>query len=223
MKIFVTGPENRFKSLSRTLPPKADTYYSEIIDTNLENYDLIFDLHLDERPENIDEYKTLEGKPIFGCAVKLSLAEIAAYGNNEMDCHLFGMNALPSLILRDHMEVSIWNQDQKAFLEQHLQALKWEYHLVEDRVGMVTPRVIMMIINEACYVLQEGTGSIEDIDKSLKKGVNYPMGPFEWADKIGVKDVYETLEALYEDTHDERYKVAPLLKRHYLQEEGFWV
>jgi 3-hydroxybutyryl-CoA dehydrogenase len=86
---------------------------------------------------------------------------------------------------------------------------------------MVTPRILFMIINEACYTLQEGTASKEDIDTSMKLGTNYPFGPFEWANKIGIKHVYETLEAIYLDTHDERYKVCPLLKTMYLKGEEF--
>jgi 3-hydroxybutyryl-CoA dehydrogenase len=99
--------------------------------------------------------------------------------------------------------------------------LNWNYKIVEDRVGMVTPRIIFMIINEACYTLQEGTASMQDIDISMKLGTNYPMGPFEWANKIGINHVYQTLENLYQDTHDERYKVCPLLKTKYLKGEDF--
>jgi 3-hydroxybutyryl-CoA dehydrogenase len=78
-----------------------------------------------------------------------------------------------------------------------------------------------MIINEACYTLQEGTASIQDIDKSMMLGTSYPRGPFEWANLIGVSRVYEGLEALWQDTHEERYKVCPLLKTMYLRSESF--
>jgi 3-hydroxybutyryl-CoA dehydrogenase len=93
---------------------------------------------------------------------------------------------------------------------------------VEDRVGLIKPRVIFMIINEACYTLQEGTASIEDIDLSMKLGTNYPFGPFEWCDKIGIGYVFETLFSLYDDTKDERYKICPLLKTKYLRNETFY-
>ena len=73
-----------------------------------------------------------------------------------------------------------------------------------------------MIINEAFYTVQEGTASKEDIDQGMRLGTNYPFGPFEWAQKIGIADVYETLEAIYEDTKEERYKICPLLKKAYL-------
>jgi len=88
--------------------------------------------------------------------------------------------------------------------------------IVEDRVGMVTPRVICMIINEAYYTTMEGTATKEDIDLAMKLGTNYPFGPFEWALNIGVENVFELLEALYEDTKDDRYRICPLLKKEYL-------
>jgi 3-hydroxybutyryl-CoA dehydrogenase len=89
--------------------------------------------------------------------------------------------------------------------------------VVADRVGFVAPRVICMIINEAFYTVQEGTASKEDIDQAMKLGTNYPYGPFEWCEKIGVIQVYELLDVVYNDTKDERYKIAPLLKQSYLQ------
>ena len=78
-----------------------------------------------------------------------------------------------------------------------------------------------MIINEACYTLQEGTASIPDIDLGMKLGTSFPYGPFEWADRIGLEDIYTTLEAVYDDTKDERYKICPLLKTKYLRDEIF--
>ena len=93
-----------------------------------------------------------------------------------------------------------------------------DFLVVDDRVGLVTPRVICMIINEAYYTVQEGTASREDIDIAMKLGTNYPFGPFEWCQRIGVRHVYELLEAVYDDTKDERYKICPLLKKEYLLE-----
>ena len=56
-------------------------------------------------------------------------------------------------------------------------------------------------------------GSPEDIDTALRLGFNYPRGPLEWADQIGLEHVVATLDALYEELHEERYRVAPLLRR----------
>ena len=148
-------------------------------------------------------------------APKISLAELAYY-QGEVSCKLFGFNGLPTFLDRDLLEVSLYQKNDKEVLHQICEALGTDYLVVDDRIGMVTPRVIFMIINEAFYTLQEGTASIEDIDKGMKLGTNYPYGPFEWCDKIGIENVYEVLEAIYEDTKDERYKTCPLLKKKYL-------
>ena len=74
-----------------------------------------------------------------------------------------------------------------------------------------------MIINEAYFTVQEGTATREDIDLGMRLGTAYPKGPFAWSQEIGLDHVYETLEAMYEDTKDERYKICPMLKTEYLQ------
>jgi 3-hydroxybutyryl-CoA dehydrogenase len=88
--------------------------------------------------------------------------------------------------------------------------------VVGSRVGLITPRVICMIINEAYYTVQEGTANREDINQAMRLGTNYPKGPFEWCDAMGLQNVYEVLEAMYSDTKDERYKICSLLKQEYL-------
>ncbi len=123
-----------------------------------------------------------------------------------------GANFLPTFINRDKTEVSQLRPSNKRILAKLENELGLKPLIVADRVGMVTPRVICMIINEAFYTLQEGTASVEDIDQGMKLGTNYPMGPFEWADKIGISHVYELLRAVYEDTKDPRYQVCPMLK-----------
>jgi 3-hydroxybutyryl-CoA dehydrogenase len=52
----------------------------------------------------------------------------------------------------------------------------------------------------------------------MKLGTNYPLGPFEWAKKIGIENVYLVLDSVYKDTKDERYKICPLLKKEYLNQ-----
>jgi 3-hydroxybutyryl-CoA dehydrogenase len=128
------------------------------------------------------------------------------------------MNTLPTFINRVVLECcSITQQDEKiatTFFGQ----LNLKSRFVKSRVGLVTPRIICMIINEAYYTVQEGTASKEDIDLGMKLGTAYPKGPFEWTQEIGLDHVYETLDALYQDTKDERYKIASLLKTEYLKE-----
>ncbi|MBI3232916.1 MAG: hypothetical protein HYZ42_02555 [Bacteroidetes bacterium] len=127
------------------------------------------------------------------------------------------MTAIPTFINRNHWELTCLGKEAQKYFGQLKKNLNIEATLVADRVGMVTPRVVFMIINEAYYTVQEGTANREDIDKAMKLGTNYPYGPFEWAKLIGVNNVVETLDAVYQDTHDERYRVCPLLKNEYIE------
>lgn len=194
---------------------------SDLLSANIHQYDAIFDLKFDEKKQQLKYYAGLKNIPVFVCAVKKALDQAVYEYNGKITCHLIGINALPTFLNRNLLEVSMHQPESEATLISWMESFKWSYKLVQDRVGMLTTRIIFMIINEACYTLQEGTASKEDIDTSMKLGTNYPFGPFEWANQIGVKHVYETLEALYQDTHDERYKVCPLLKTKYLRNEEF--
>jgi 3-hydroxybutyryl-CoA dehydrogenase len=224
MKILARGEKIRTEELKQKLSSVEHELTviddTDLISVNLSFYDLIIDLTFDEHPEQIKFYAGLS-IPVIVSAVKTQLARVAHTYGNAIKCTLIGINALPTFINRPLAEVSLLHHKDIAALDVLMGELKWEYKLVEDRVGMVTPRVVFMIINEACYTVQEGTASIKDIDTSMKLGTNYPYGPFEWADKIGVQHVYETLKAVYEDTKEERYKICPLLQTIFLKSESF--
>ena len=160
--------------------------------------------------------------PIFVEVVKESLAESHwAAANGPPSGTFFGFCGLPTLINRSLLEVSLYHEADREKLAETCAALGTDYRVVADRVGLVTPRVICQIINEACFTVQEGTASMADVDLAMKLGTNYPRGPFAWANAIGVGRVYAVLEALWQDTHDERYKICPLLKRQALRGEPF--
>lgn len=178
--------------------------------------DLVFDFVLDEEPFEVEVYADKANSKIFINTAKISLAELANLGEHHIKANLFGFNGLPTFLNRTILETSVLKPYDVPDLVEQCKRLGTEFLIVDDRVGLVTPRVICMIINEAYYTAQEGTASRADIDIAMKLGTNYPYGPFEWCQRIGVKHVYELLEAVYEDTHDERYKICSLLKKEYL-------
>jgi 3-hydroxybutyryl-CoA dehydrogenase len=182
-------------------------------------YDLAFDFILDEDP---GEANLLFDKPnltVFVNTAKISLDAISSIYDHKIQCKVFGFAGLPTFLNRPLMEVSLLRESDRPHLDNLCKALNTEYEVVGDRVGMVTPRIICAIVNEAYYTAQEGTASREDIDTAMKLGTNYPYGPFEWTARIGLKHVYETLDALWEDTRDERFRICPLLKREYFMLE----
>lgn len=76
--------------------------------------------------------------------------------------------------------------------------------------GLISARVIAMVINEAYFALADGVSSRADIDTAMKLGTNYPHGPFEWATLLGVHNIYQLLHTLAQT--DDRCTPAPLLK-----------
>jgi 3-hydroxybutyryl-CoA dehydrogenase len=227
MKILAKGNSKRSEELKQKL--SLLDFEVNFIDENTTfilkdgNFDAIFDLNFDDNGQSwFLNYEDLRNTPVFVSAVKNSLAQMVFDDNANIQFPLFGINSIETFLNRNLLEVSMLNASNEQLLKDTLNKLNWDYKLVKDRVGMVTPRVVCMIINEACYTLQEGTATMADIDISMKLGTNYPFGPFEWADKIGIKNVYEILNNLYIDTKDERYKICPLLKTHYLLKQNFY-
>lgn len=227
MKILVKGNSKRIEELKQKI--SLLDYELVCIDENTNylvndgDFDMIFELNFDDEKQNsFISYQNIEKTPVFVCAVKNSLVQMVFEQNANIKFPLFGINSINTFINRSLAEVSVYQNSDEAILKNCMQQLNWNYKLVQDRVGMVTPRVICMIINEACYTLQEGTASMVDIDTSMKLGTNYPFGPFEWADKMGIDNVYQILASVYEDTKDERYKICSLLKTHYLKNLNFY-
>ncbi len=85
--------------------------------------------------------------------------------------------------------------------------------VVGDRVGLVSPRILALIINEAAFSVMENVASPEDIDRAMQLGTNYPKGPLAWADEIGLDMVVMLLECLYEEYGQERYRPCVYLKQ----------
>ncbi len=222
MKILIIGSGENVNALQKIIPDVYEVIVATEWNNSLVDFEIIFDLHFDDNPVYLSEYANLQHKTVVVSAAKIQLAKVAYDFKKNINCHLIGMNMLPTFIERKITELTIVDDKDAPATELLANKLQWNIRVVSDRVGMVTPRIIFMIINEACYTLQEDTASIKDIDTAMKLGTNYPYGPFEWADKIGIKNIYELLEALYNDTKDERYKICSLLKTKYLKNEKFY-
>jgi 3-hydroxybutyryl-CoA dehydrogenase len=82
--------------------------------------------------------------------------------------------------------------------------------MVNEAPGFVTSRVSALVGNEAFRMLEEGVASPEDIDKAIKLGLNYPMGPLELADLVGLDTRLNILNYLHETLGD-RYRPTPLM------------
>ena len=153
------------------------------------NADAYFDLRA-----NADADYSSMAKPIFINSMAGTLAE------NKHSKNIIRINAWPGFIEKDLWELAGAVSTEAEYI---LQQLNKRYIIVPDEPGFVIARIIAMIINEAYYALDEKVSSKTDIDIAMKLGTNYPYGPFEWCNIIGVQQVYQLLAKL--SLTDERF------------------
>jgi 3-hydroxybutyryl-CoA dehydrogenase len=83
-----------------------------------------------------------------------------------------------------------------------------------DVPGFIVNRILMPLVNEAVFALNEGVASAEDIDKAIQLGLNHPMGPLALADLIGLDTTLAILEVMHDDLGDPKYRPCPLLRQY---------
>jgi 3-hydroxybutyryl-CoA dehydrogenase len=86
--------------------------------------------------------------------------------------------------------------------------------MAKDVPGFIVNRVLIPMINEAIFTLEEGVASAEDIDLAMTTGANHPVGPLALADRIGLDTVLAICEVLYQDLGDSKFHPCPLLRRY---------
>lgn len=85
---------------------------------------------------------------------------------------------------------------------------------VKEAPGFVVNRILIPMINEASFILQEGIASVEDIDTAMKFGANHPMGPLALGDLIGLDVCLAIMDVLYNETGDNKYRASSTLRKY---------
>lgn len=93
------------------------------------------------------------------------------------------------------------------------QALGKQVSIIDDCPGLIVTRIVTMLINEASDAVHQGVASPQAVDDAMRYGLNYPSGPFAWADHMGLAHVFDCLEALKAFYGEERYRISPFLRR----------
>jgi 3-hydroxybutyryl-CoA dehydrogenase len=190
--------------ISSTIPEKAS------MAIELTNIDL---LAKKKNLERIDKAMP-DSAPILSSSITVTATEQSSWISRKH--RLAGIAVLPTFVEKPLVEVAPTIYSPKETIEvvkRFFFSLGKEIEIVQDRIGMVFPRILCQVINEAAFAVTEDIATPQDIDIALKLGVQFPLGPIEWAEKIGLEQVYAVLTALYSDLQEERYRVAPLLKQ----------
>ena len=123
------------------------------------------------------------------------------------------MNPVPLMKGVEIVKTLLTSEETLEVSLDFVKSMGKETVVVKDSPGFVTNRIITLVMNEAAKLLEENLAGIEDIDKIERLSHNWPMGPFELADMVGIDVLVDLLEGVYQQTGWERYKPAPILKR----------
>lgn len=151
--------------------------------------------------------------PIISSSTTITVAEQSTWVTSPE--RLVGIGALPTLLrgaLLEFAATPATNDSAKTAAREFAAALGKECAFVDDSAGMVLPRILCMLVNEACFAMGEAVATANDIDTAMKLGTSYPRGPMAWGAEIGVRHVHAVVAALYRHFGDDRYRTAPLLQ-----------
>lgn len=129
-----------------------------------------------------------------------------------MGVHFF--NPVPVMGLIELIRGLATSDATVAAVEAYGRTLAKEIVHANDAPGFIVNRVLMPMLNEACFALGEGVASVRDIDTACRLGLNHPMGPLTLADFIGLDTCLEITRVLFEGTGDPKFRPAPLLVKY---------
>ncbi len=141
----------------------------------------------------------------------IQLATITSRPENVVGIHFF--NPAPVMKLVEIIKSLTTSQQTAQKAEKFVLSLGKDPVVTKDRPGFIVNRILLPMLNEAVFALEEGMGTAQDIDKAMKLGTNHPMGPLELIDLIGLDVILDILDVLFEEFKDSKYRAAPLLRQ----------
>jgi 3-hydroxybutyryl-CoA dehydrogenase len=197
--------------LYKTIKAHFDTKTPEDALASFDTYDLIFDLsalRTKQKTILLKEISKTSKAPII-TDLTLAWGEVVFKSSPHVTGALSTLFYSPT----DAVEFTAKDQATALLIQEFLSMLgKKGVEHKDLKIGFHYPRVISMIVNEAYFALEENLATATDIDLAMKNGVNYPIGPVEWGQKIGVKHIVDLLSEYLEITGEARYRISKELK-----------
>ncbi len=145
--------------------------------------------------------------------VSCRTASLAAQCGDADACGIMIGPPLADATLAEATRLPGTSDETAQACERFLAALGLRTEWVGDAPGLVLRRIVCQLVNEAAFAIGESVGSADDVDAGVTLGLNHPRGPVEWSEVIGPTLVLETVDGLFEERREERYRAAPLLRR----------
>lgn len=155
-----------------------------------------------------------DGAVLLTACLAVSATEIASFASRPE--RVVGFAALPPLDGSSLFEVARGvhtSDDALAAAVAFVESLGRPAVEVNDQVGLVLPRIVCGLINEAAFALGEGVAEAEAIDTAMRLGMNFPRGPLAWGDLIGLDAVLAVIDGLQRVYREDRYRPASLLRQ----------
>lgn len=198
---------------------KGTLDYSEFHDCDIVIECILTKIREHSRDIRKEVFKTIEKNVSPECIIATNsttmvITEFAAELKHKNRCvSLHISTTAPDANLVEVVRSLYTSDDVWTNLSKFIKLINKEPISVAESPGLISARLFVSLIGEACAELMEGVAKMEEIDFAMRNGFGLPLGPFEMADKIGLDKVMRWMENIYEEFGERKYKPSPLIKR----------
>jgi 3-hydroxybutyryl-CoA dehydrogenase len=213
------GIERQKLSADQYEEAKGNLQYSTNLSIAVSDADFVIEAVPEDRELKRSVFQVLDAHAPESCyfatnTSTMSPTEIGSYTKRPQKViamHFFNpVHKMPLIEIIKGLET---DEETVEAVREAARSMGKETVIINEFPGFVTSRISALVGNEAFFMLQEGLGTPEDIDKAIKLGLNYPMGPFELGDLVGLDTRLNNLKYLHEKLGD-KYRPAPLLEQY---------